>query len=227
MLHMNIQWKAAWMLFAITTISTNPTQAAIMFGQIDDFQDGLTHNWSGLDPTNEANAGPNGNGDNALLATAFGGGSAFGKLLVRNQGQQWSGNWTDEGVTKIKLDIRNPNAFDLTIRLAIAGPGGVGATTGDTYATLGQVIPDDNAWHSVIFDVQAGNFTPVGTGSDSANALTSVNRFRIIHNPAIAFIGEEIAGSFLVDNIQAIPEPSTIALVLISASLIWPTRRLR
>ena len=97
--------------------------AEISVGHVDDFQDGTTQEWLGANVEAVADAGPNGTGDTALRASATGAPFGFnGKLIVYTESDSWTGNWTTAGVVQISLDVRNPNAFPLSMRLAIAGP---------------------------------------------------------------------------------------------------------
>jgi hypothetical protein len=157
-------------------------------------------------PINEPNAGPNGAGDNALSATAFGTGGAGSRLIIHN-GSQWTGNWTAAGVTQISFDFRNPSSQDLTIRLAIAGPGGFFAEGfGDTYSTTAeQFVPSGSSWQNLTFDVSPSAWQYVGQfgGTSIDAALATVTQFRLLHHRNPSFTGDDIAASFLVDNITA------------------------
>ena len=205
----------------------SPHAHAITAGQIDDFQDGTTQNWLGIPPTNAPDSGPNGMGDHALSATSSGGGGPGSRLVTFNNSSAWTGDWTANGVTRIQLDVFNPNAFELTIRLAIAGPGGFGPFgSGDVHVTDGVVVNADSQWHALAFDVAAADFTSLNSG-DSATALADVSQFRILHNASASWLGETVAGTFLLDNITAIPEPATATLALGSLAIALLTRKPR
>jgi hypothetical protein len=184
-----------------------PCRAEIAVGHVDDFQGGTTQSWLGANVAAVADAGPNGTGDTALRASATGAPfGANGKLIVFNNTDPWTGNWTAAGVVQISLDVRNPNAFPLTMRLGIAGPDGFfGGGGGDVHATDGISVAGDNAWHSIRFDVLADNFTSLNpTHPDAAAALADVTHFRVLHHPEHSFVGEAIDADFLVDNIRTI-----------------------
>jgi hypothetical protein len=194
-------------------------RADIAAGHVDDFQGGTTQSWLGAQVEAVANAGPDGAGDTALFSSATG--APFGpngKLIVYNDQDRWTGNWTAGGVAQISLDVRNPNAFPLSMRLAIAGPDGFFAGGGgDTHSTDAITVAGDNAWHSITFDVLADNFTPLNpTHPDASAALADVTQFRVLHHPEHNFIGEAIEADFLIDNIRAlaVPEPAIWAVAL-------------
>jgi hypothetical protein len=199
----------------------------ISANQFDDFNDGMVHGWSinnGLTPVFVAeHEGPLGENDHALLmSTTF---IMHPRLLVLNV-SQWTGNWTAANITQISLDVRNPNTFPLSMRLGIAGPGGVQAGgAGDTHVTGATTVPADNLWHSLTFDVLPANFTSI-SGENTAAALAAVSQFRVIHNPSTLFMGSFVEGSFYLDNIRAIavPEP-TMALIVLVISLLTSAGR--
>jgi hypothetical protein len=182
----------------------------ISVNQLEDFEDGASqwsvNNGATLVPVTE-DAGPAGNGDDALyMSTAA---MSVSRLLVVNV-IEWNGNWTATGVTQISLGIRNPNAFDLSVRLGISGPGGQSAGgSGDTHVTDAITVTADNAWHELSFHVSAADFTAIGN-YDTATALAGVTHFRVIHNPDLSFIGAAVQGAFYLDNIRAIGPPTSI-----------------
>ncbi len=207
----------------------SPQAHAITAGQIDDFQNGTTQSWGGAPTTNAPDSGPNGMGDHALSVPSSGGSGSGSRLVTFNDplSPTWTGDWTANGVTKIQLDVFNPNAFELTMRLGIAGPGGFGpGGSGDVHVTDGVVVNADSQWHALAFDVAAADFTSLDSG-DSATALAGVSQFRILHNASASWLGEVVAGTFLLDNITAIPEPATATLGLGSLAVALLTRRQR
>lgn len=197
--------RVAFVIALAIGVTGSADCVAITLGQLDDFQDGATQNWGigrgGSQPVaNVANVGPGGAGDSALLMDADVYGN--GKLLVSNT-MQWTGDWAATGVAQASMDVRNPNASSLSMRLGIAGPGGVTSFGGgDTYVTNAISVPSDDAWHTITFDVLAANFITLG-GMDVAAALATVTHVRILNNAAQSFIGD-FGGAFYLDNILAI-----------------------
>jgi hypothetical protein len=182
--------------------------AAIVLGQIDEFTAGTELNWFGAAAENVADPMPAEVGDLALQVAALGGLGSGSRLVVTNSAQ-WQGNWTAAGVTRLQFDLLNPNpSGNLTIRLGIAGPGSPGqGGTGPTYGSVESlVVPADNQWHTLTFDVSAAGWQNLG-GTNIVTALASVDQFRILHNPVVSFMGEAIAAVFLVDNISALAAP--------------------
>jgi hypothetical protein len=190
----------------------------------DDFQDGTIQNWgSGAGSTvstNVADAGPGGTGDNALDV------AASNRFVVINS-TQWTGDWTAAGVSTIALDVLNTSNFDLNLRLAIAGPGGFSSGgMGDTYATDAVAVAVGSGWQSVEFDATAAGFSSV-FGSDLAVALADVLQLRILHSAALSFVGDEGGGSMQLDNIRAVPEPATLALMAVGLTMLGVIRHRR
>ncbi len=208
----------AWM---ITYVS--PALAEVTVGHVDDFQDATTQHWRigqpNPFPKNVADSGPLGMGDHALFTTNTQAGSRSLLVVLNEDNQQfpgpanWEGDWTAAGVTQVSFDVRNPGttlgASNLTMRLGIAGPGGAGSF-GDVYITAGQIVPPDNNWHSLTFDVLASDLIAVGSGTDIPAALIDVTQFRIFSNPQDEFLGSAAPNEFYLDNIRAIGAPATV-----------------
>lgn len=212
-------------MVAVVAVPT-ATASAITSGQVDDFQDGTVQGWGpGFANVafNTADAGPQGNGDNALLIWSDSDNNPSTRTGSRSVGintTQWTGNWSGEGVTAIAFEARNANNFDITLWLGIAGPdASVGsAGTGDTYISLASAtLPAGSAWQSISIPVTASDFQLATNHSAAGNivaALSDVQQFRIFHNAGSSnnFIGDQIAAQFYLDNIRAVPEPSTAIL---------------
>jgi hypothetical protein len=225
------QVRGALALIVWPLLFVMPAFADITVGHVDDFQDGTTQHWRiGVPasfPKNVANAGPLGIGDHALFTTNTQAGSRSMLVVLNEDNQQfpgsanWEGDWTAAGVTQVSFDVRNPGttqgASNLTMRLGIAGPGTGGISQfGDVYITGGQVVPPDNSWHSLTFDVLASDFMYVGAPreeSDPPNidaALADVLQFRILSNPLDEFPGSSAPNEFYLDNIRVIGAPATV-----------------
>src|SRR5437899_7506628 len=98
---------------AVLALGLMPSMAAgqIMFGQVDDFQDGTAAAWqqggsSPNPPFNVSNGGPNGIGDAYLRTISTGGGGPGSKMIMFNTAQ-WSGDYVSAGVTRITAQLAN------------------------------------------------------------------------------------------------------------------------
>jgi hypothetical protein len=199
---------------------------AVSLGMVDDFQAGTTAGWSGGPTANVPNAGPAGAGDNALSITA-----TSGRVAIVNTAQ-WTGNYDAAGVTKILLEVRHQNAFDLQLRIGMAsgpvGPGGAG----DTYvSTVAVPVANDGQWRRVALSLSAADFIPHTANSNpspnAAAALANVSHFRILHNPVANFLGANGPATFFLDNIREIPEPTGIAMAASALGALGLSRRIR
>jgi hypothetical protein len=201
-----------FILVAAISMWTIPA-SAIVVNHVDDFSDGTTQDWGigqpGLFPVNQPDSGPGGAGDYALWMATDGAGGTSPHLLVLNTSSDWRGNWTSAGVARIQLDVLGPssNGFGLQMRLGVAGPNPPSSGgSGNTWVTPAMVVPSDNQWHRVTFDVLAANFISAG-GTNINSALSSVAHFRILHNPDVSFSGASpgfAGGEFFLDNITAL-----------------------
>jgi hypothetical protein len=218
----------------LTTVAANAYAISLL--QIDDFQDGTVQNWLGATGGVLSDVGPNGTGDQSLLVTTTGfAGGVNSRLVIFSGGSsfpaptQWTGDWTAAGVRRIALDVLNPNSFDLNMWLGIAGPGGPGsAGSTDAYVTKqGIVVPADEAWHTIEFDVLVDDFVAWGAIDNPAAALADVFQFRIIHSSAQDWRGAVGEASMLLDNIRVVPEPSAWALTALAVIGLPRLRRLK
>lgn len=214
-------------LFVVAGILALPAaaEAFIIPGQLDDFQDGTLQAWGGnAAPTNIPSGGPAGAGDRYLQLTSAP--PSSGPKLGTSNFAQWSGDYIAAGITAIQADVLNTSIFDLELRVII--PLGNG---GDFTSTLAQVIPNDGFWHTVAFGMTPTDLTYVGGNAlnDAIVTLQSVNSIVIRHQPgAPAGVGgaPSVTGSMGLDNILAIPEPTTLVFLAIGgAALLWRRNR--
>ncbi len=176
--------------------------AAVTLNQIEDFSG--VHDWSGGIPNPNPpvvlpDSGPLGGGDNALRVTSNGGSGPGGKLLIFNT-STWTGNYTAAGITGIAADMRNTGTNTLSFRLAFNGPGGWFVTPASPVAAF-------TGWVRLEFDTRPSSLVNA-EGTDAAATMAAVSQMRILHSSAANFRGAQVSGSFLADNIEAIPEPS-------------------
>jgi hypothetical protein len=199
-----------------------PAHAAVTLNQIEDFSSATQ--WDGGSPNPNppgilADSGPLGAGDSSLRVVSNGGSGPGGRLIVFNQ-STWSGDYLAAGIISIAADMRNNGTTMLSMRLAFNGPGG-------WFVTASSPVAAFSGWTSHVFDIRPADLIPAG-GSNAAATLSSVSEMRILHSSAAEFRGTRLSSSFLVDNIQAVPEPSAAALSLLLASvgLLYRRRRI-
>jgi hypothetical protein len=202
-------------------------RASVTLGQIDTFQDGTTDNWvnGGTQPVNVPNGGPAGAGDNFLELTADGAG-ANGKLTVFNT-TQWLGDYVDQGIDEIDMDLENLGSVTLNIRIAFKSTTSGGTVPG--YLSAAVSLPADDQWHDEIFQLTAAAVIPI----DSPAAFNTFfdngeAEMRIINEAGTANLdGDPVTSQLGVDNIRAVPEPGTTALLLVCAGGLIVFRRRR
>lgn len=215
---------------AFTVVASPHAHALITTSSLDDFSTS-TGGWkignAGIQPTRIAAAGPD--SQIGYLSHLSDGGSANGKWLMWSDDGKWQGDYFSAGVTGISLWANvSAGSSPVSMRIAFDGPGG-------WFASSAQIV--GAGWNNYAFTLAAANFTYIsgsgGTGSFS-NTLAGVTRFEILAgggsvsyrgNGDIVQAGTSV-NTVLIDNIGAVPEPSTYALLFMTgAGALWWARR--
>lgn len=220
---MTRRWEfcTALVFVSLTCVSAH----AISLGQIDDFQDGTTQNWSHGSPgspnppVNVADAGPGGVGDHALLNTSTALGGPGTRMAMLNE-MQWTGDYLAEGVSEIAMMLRSdPAAGALNIRV------GLEAGFGERYISDAFALPNDGGWYAASFDISPAALIQVGGSATATDVLSAVSELRIFSAAVPDWRGDEIAASLFADNITAVPEPSLFAPGILGGLLLLWRRR--
>src|SRR5690606_13265203 len=201
---------------ALAAVTASPA-GAVSVGEIDTFSSsiegwfagGVTGNMPPSPPVVIPNGGPGGLGDAYLSITATGGMGAGGRLVAMN-GSQWAGDYLAAGVAAIEMDLRNFGTTDLTVRLLFEDPAG-GPPTNIAATSFGASVRAGADWTRFRFPIAPSEL--VALQGDASAALSGSTLIRIYHSVPVAFPGDPIAGNLGVDNIAAIPEPETAALM--------------
>lgn len=191
--------KKTLLTFILSCFVGSFTFAQVTAGQVDDFEDNTTQSWgvgtnSNDPPENITTGGPAGVGDNFLRYISNGTGGADSKMIIYNQ-SQWTGDYTTEGIVAIEFDVK-VETNDLNLRVAFDGGGGRFCTTTPVVVTAG------SGWTHVVIPISTTDFTAIG-GFDIADTLADVNTMRILSNTTAAWVGQTIAATMELDNIEA------------------------
>ena len=198
-------------------IGAAPAALAVTAGESDTFASGVEGWFAGGGPSGQmpagspawiASGGPAGAGDGFLRITSTGSDDAGGRLVAMNAAQ-WAGNYGAAGISAIAMDLRNLGPSDLTVRLYFEDPI-PGPPLNEAVSTLGVTLPSGGNWTHAIFPIGPGNLTVLQGNASTLLANTTV--LRIFSGATADFPPERLAGQLGVDNIQAIPEPETLAL---------------
>ena len=205
-----------------------PAQA-LTLGQTDDFEDGTTQGWvvnllgmggsHPAPPQNVSDGGPSGAVDNFLLLTSVGGTVPGGRMTVIN-GTQWAGNYTTEGVTGINMSLKNFGDTDLHVRLLFERVGDTGPT--DVAMSDAFFLAAGSDWTNAQFSVSAADLTTLLGSAENALDATVI---RIFSNEDPLFPPDPIAAQLGVDDINAVPEPGTMAATLVGLAFLARRRR--
>ncbi len=215
--------------------SLGTTASAELLTQVDSFDPGHAFGWGGDSQpfTIEMNGGPQGAGDGFFAYSSHGTGGPGARMVIPNEanGNQWSGDYLAAGVTGYALDVSNPGASQLDLRVAVAN-GGTWYVSSDPV-----VVPESSDWVSVAFMVSEDAMTRVGSGTDDfATVMSDVGRVRLLSSaglPPVSFggtggvQGDLIVASIGFDNFRAIGVPEPTSLLMIAAGWIVARRRWR
>ena len=195
--------KSSLLRLALCGLLMGPAAArAVVCGQVDDFENSTTMGWTeGFStpnpPTNVAEGGPMGVGDNYLQNISSGGFGAGSRMVMFNTAQ-WSGDYLAAGVTRIEADMANLGATPLSMRIAIEG------SLTRYGSTVAVALPADGSWHSVTFNLTANDLSVISGVASLNDVLANVQTLRILSAAAgPAWQGDAIAATLGVDNITA------------------------
>lgn len=179
-----------------------PALGAVVFGQLDDFEDGTTAGWSEgapspNPPVNVPTGGPQGDDDAFVSNTSAGGFGPGSRQIMFNQAQ-WIGDYSSAGVTRISGWVANLGSTPLSLRVAIEG----GATRFGSASAFG--LPPDGLWRRVSFDLTDSGMTRISGALALSAVLSGVTDFRLLSAMvAPASLGDSIPATLAVDDLRA------------------------
>jgi hypothetical protein len=225
MLHSIIRFMQ--LTVVLTSVALAGPAAAISLGQVDTFSTDK-EDWGPESATRLLNGGPEGDGDAWLRYLSTGTGGNSNRAQVRNDAQ-WAGDYVAAGVDAISVDVHNNGEVDLSLRLAIGNPGDISnnpSFNGTWYSTAVAVsIPVGSGWNSVQFDLNDVAMDQV-LGSDSfSDVLAGVTQIRFLSSEALSNRGDSVAAFIGIDNVTAVPEPSTALLLGLGLLSLGARRR--
>lgn len=189
----------------------------IVQGQVDDFEDGTTQGWGnggafGAPPVvNVPTGGPSGMDDNFMQITSVGGGGP-GRFLVAFNRDQWIGDYISAGIITIEMDLMNQGSVNLSIRLAFKetatfdSPGYLTSTAA--------LLAPGSGWQHFVFTINVGSMIAInGPAAFNTFFAGGMEEMRILNEAGTADLNGNVAVAQLgVDNIHAVPEPTTFLL---------------
>lgn len=217
-----LMWAAP--LLSLLVVSA-VARGSIAGGQVDTFQSGTTLGWlhgvnSVTPPTVVTSGGPLGANDAYLQSISTGGARAESKQVVFNS-DQWTGDYTQAGVTTITAQMIDFGPSPLSMRLTIQD------TVGTKWSSTNAIaLPADSQWHAMTFDVSPAGWSLVSGTQSIQTSLANVTELRILSAAAgPAYIADTVASTLGIDNITAVPEPGALAPLVGTIALVWRRRR--
>jgi len=191
---------------------------AISTSSLDTFaatNEGWQIGGAGVQPTQVSGTGPD--SQIGYLSHFSDGGGSQGKWLMWNDQPRWQGDYTAAGVTGISLAANvSSGSSPVSMRIAFDGPGGWFASS---------PVSVGGGWNTYSFSLTQAGFTHVAAGGGTgtfADTMAGVTRFEVLSGTgAVGYrAGGDIVqagnstNTILIDNIAAVPEPSTTAMAL-------------
>ncbi len=202
--------------FSALLLSSQPA-AALSLGLISDFEDGSLQGWDPL-RGNTANRPGGPAGSTRFLEVSV---SSSARLAAFNAGLGFT---IDAGVTDILIDMQRPaGQSPLEMRMVLFGPG-----TGNRWtSTFAQLVPGDGVWRTYSFSVLEADLTRVAGAGTYTDLTNNFNRlmFRWDAGGPSAGGTPGASGTIGWDNITAVPEPGTGALLALGLGLAGLLRR--
>ena len=191
----------------------------VTLGQSDDFNDGTLQSWvsGGINPnppSNVMNVGQGGAGDHVMQVLSNNQGGGPGAQPVVFNTAQWTGDYLAAGITAITLDINNLSAIPINPGLEIRGPGG------NLNTVAGTTIPANSGWVSLTLSLDPGNLV----GGSVLTTLADVTELRFREIQGGSFVIPNGATTAYYDNITAVPEPASLALMGLGACAVLRRR---
>ncbi len=188
-------------------------------GQSDNFNDGTLQGWLSGDinengPSNVMDVGQGGVGDHVMHVVSNAEGGGPGAQPVVFNFAQWVGDYLAAGITAITLDINNLSAIPVHPGIELWGPGG------SINTVSGPTVPANSGWTSITINIEPGNL--VGGGVLATLADVTTLRFREIQGGS--FVVPNGATTAYYDNITAVPEPASLALLGLGACALLRRR---
>lgn len=208
---------------AVAAATWGVPSRAVMMGQTTTFQSGTLEGWGSGSanpnpPSVLADAGPAGAGDFAMLVIGNGAPAAPGGRMVAFNNVDWTGDYLEAGILAITLDVANTSSENITIRLNFEGNGG------HFTSVEGVEVPALSHWRTITLPIGISDLTG---GFDYFQTMGEVLRFWITHNTTSVHPPSAFAGTMVIDNITATPEPTSLALLAMGGVALARRRRAR
>jgi hypothetical protein len=200
--------------FAVALLFTAERASAISLGQVDTFQEGSLQNWTnggfGSPVVNVANGGPAGSGDRYVQISSSGTPGPGGRLTAFNL-SQWSGNYIAAGVNTIVVDLLNQSSVQLSIRIAFKAEN---SPSSPGYLSQPMILPTATGWQRFSISIAPGSLIAVNNPETYNTFFSNAVEMRFIHEVnGTSLNGDFIQAQLGIDNIRAVPEPATTALL--------------
>ncbi len=189
-------------------------------GYVEDFpaERGTAGFFSGANLSNPGTGGVGGEGDGFLLISLSSPGN-FGAATDRTE---FTGNLLADGVTGFSFylnDVGTSEDFEIHV--------GIGTPATSFWLYTQGFHPPENSWQEFFVDVRNEALWTRIQGTDTfLSALQNSQRLLFRHDlPPLVGSPDPISGDLGIDRITVVPEPASLAPLLIAGLLVYARRR--
>lgn len=145
-------------------------------------------------------------------------------LILYNLDNSWTGDFISRGITGIQMDIRNKNEYGDSLRMRVAAGDVLNPMGGTWFVSKSFVeVTPSNLWQTIFIPISENDLEKAASAMESGSpgpltynqVMSDIYAFRILSQGANKNASaEDFYGDVLIDNIQIIPEPNTMSILL-------------
>lgn len=199
--------RTAFLFFGL--LAAAMSHAVVLFSP-DTFESGTFQGWGGNGPGIATEGALGSSRSLHITSGAFGGGR---NLATYNGSANYSGNWEAAGATGLRFWVKNLTSTPLNLRLVLFNSSG-----GQWTSTTGIGVAGNLGWTQYVLGIN--DLTLVAGSGTLSSTLQNVQKAMLRHDTGTPSAGgTNVDGSAFFDNIEVVPEPSSLLGMITLAGL--------